>query len=636
MESYSSHLEPTFLQIPLPPTGPNQSIPPNFDLSKSYANKLEHEFERVYDEYSRRIQTVQTYSEQIISLWAELGIPQSQQDGAIIKYYDNAPEQLGLHQEDIARLRSKRDQLANEKKDRERRLKELRNNVESLWVKLEIDEGETKNFLNQNRGCGIRQINEFQAELSRLTELKKENMHLFVEDARVKLQDLWDALYFSEDEMLDFTPAFSDVYSDALLDAHEREIARLEALKEQRAPILALVDRHRSLIKERDELAASSQDASRLMMRGQKGERRDPGKLLREEKMRKRIAKELPKVAADVRKMLQNWEHEFGREFLVHGEPYLDELEADEAMTAAKKVPTARSKTPAGPPPSATKINNKSVSKPAAPAPAPTPVPTHGPARSQSTRTLPARSMTKTPTTTGGTLKRAQSQQITNTKTSPSKIPNRPPLSNLKHGNNSPERPPRPESRGDTLRNGAPVRAPPPKMRDLVQGHKLETPQGPYKSSVFSSSIVRHVEPEDVYDDRPLSRSMRPDSNNSYYSQYYEDEYDERYSTLRSSRMPPPPRQISSTSQSSTTVSGSENWETYDDFSEPEPDASDAYFAKVRAAQGKRTEPEHGLSSSQNKRAKGIPPQDQYGIVQVDEDGRRVVSGSEWTDEDAY
>jgi protein regulator of cytokinesis 1 len=70
----------------------------------------------------------------------------------------------------------------------------------------------------------------------------------------------------------------------------------LEALKEQRLPILLKIDRHRELIKERNDLQQSSQDASRLMARGQKGEKRDPGKLLREEKMRKRITKELPKV----------------------------------------------------------------------------------------------------------------------------------------------------------------------------------------------------------------------------------------------------------------------------------------------------------------------------------------------------
>jgi protein regulator of cytokinesis 1 len=152
----------------------------------------------------------------------------------------------------------------------------------------------------------MRTINEYEDELARLNELKRQNLHLFVEEARCKLQELWDALYFSEEEMLDFTPAFSDVCSDALLSAHEAEIARLEALKEQRLPILQKIDRHRELIKERNELAQSSQDASRLMARGQKGEKRDPGKLLREEKMRKRIAKDLPKVEA-VCILICNW-----------------------------------------------------------------------------------------------------------------------------------------------------------------------------------------------------------------------------------------------------------------------------------------------------------------------------------------
>ena len=269
-------------------------------------------------------------SEQIISLWAELGTPQAQTDASIVQYYRDSPEQLGLHEDDIKRLKEKRDKLIDEKKAREKRLQNLRAAVEALWVKLGIEEAETKAFVNANRGCGVRQINEFEDELSRLNDLKRENLHLFVEDARYKLQELWDSLYFSEDEMLDFTPAFSDVYSDALLDAHEREIARLEALKEERAPALSLIDKHRTLVHDRDELAASSQDASRLMMRGQKGEKRDPARLLREEKMRKRIAKELPKVTAELRKLLEKWEEEYGRPFLVHGERYLDGIEAED------------------------------------------------------------------------------------------------------------------------------------------------------------------------------------------------------------------------------------------------------------------------------------------------------------------
>ena len=87
-------------------------------------------------------------------------------------------------------------------------MRDLRAAVDGLWAKLGVAENEQKRFLANNRGCGLRIINEFQSELARLNELKKQNLHLFVEEARLKLQDLWDALYFSEEEMLEFTAAF--------------------------------------------------------------------------------------------------------------------------------------------------------------------------------------------------------------------------------------------------------------------------------------------------------------------------------------------------------------------------------------------------------------------------------------------
>jgi protein regulator of cytokinesis 1 len=93
-------------------------------------------------------------------------------------------------------------------------------------------------------------------------------------------------------------------------------------------------------------------------------------------------------------------------------------------------------------------------------------------------------------------------------------------------------------------------------------------------------------------------------------------------------------------SNTSTVVSGSENWETYDDNSEPEEDVSDSYYAKARAARGKRMTPETGYArpqASQAKRARGLPPPSNHaGHVMVDHDGNRIISGSEWTDEDAF
>lgn len=592
----------------------------------------------------------------MIQLWAELGTPQAQTDGAIVKYHRDAPEQLGLHEEDIARLRARRDKLESEKKNREKRLRDLKDAVESLWEKLGVDERERKAFLNANRGCGVRQINEFDDELARLNELKRQNLHLFVEDARCKIQELWDALYFSEDEMLDFTPAFSDVYSDALLEAHEHEITRLETLKEQRAPTLSLVDRHRALVAERDELAAASQDASRLMMKGQKGEKRDPGKLLREEKMRKRIAKELPKVTTELRKTLEQFEDEWGRPFLVHGERYLDMIESEDN---GRSAPGPRSRTPA---------NSSMPSRYATSATKSAPSLSRSNSVISNRSQAPSRVGAKTPTEKFNSLptrwsKPLGGQTSINMKGSPTKVPTRSPLSNLNHVNNSLEKIGQDSEKPGIVRRGTvPVmRAPPPRMRNLVSVPETESETAVSyfrRSKDLGSSIVRRVEPEDVYDDRamqPSSEYERPVSHHDFRDypgkaslrHHDNSARHERFAQSYTHALAPSPaiRQISNQSSNSngTVVTGSENWETYDDISEPEEEEDDmpnTYYPKIRQSRDNFvTEPSSRFTTSQQgKRPRGLrPAQQPQQKMMVGSGGSRVFSGSSgWTDEDAF
>ena len=586
-------------------------------------------------------------AEEVVNLWAELGTPQPQTETSIVKYYRDAPEQLGLHENDIQRLQAKRDRLIEEKRSRERKLKDLRSTVEALWDRLGFEETNRRRFLAGNRGCGLRAINEFEAELDRLNELKRQNLHLFVEDARYKLQELWDNLYFSEEEMLEFAPAFTDVFSDALLSAHEAEISRLEVLKGQRAPSLQLIDKHKSLVKDRDDLAAASQDASRLLAKNNKGEKRDPTRLLREEKMRKRIAKDLPKVEAELRESLERWEDEYGRPFLVHGIPYLEEL----AAAAAKNMPP-RSKTPSVISSTTTtlKVPLKSAPPPAS-------------SRAGSVmRAYPAsRTGTATPAAITTRNPLASSVSTVGGRT-PSKIPARVPLGTMRHGNNSPERrQPPPESSCGVItmqKMGPPVKAPPPKMRDLFVAPRA-TPATVYDTedvrcrSVASSNdtgSVRQITPEDVYDDRErmsyVQTSIIHSSRNVAHQ--YEDaqasvRYDTRYHQQGQYAPTTDSRQISTNSTSTTAASGSENWETFDDASEAETDASEAYYAKLRAAKnGKRFTPEDGYASPHSgpgKRFKSVYSAVAQSQAVVDEEsGRRLVTGSEaaWTDEDAF
>lgn len=648
LESYASHLEPSFLQVKLPPSDPNAKISPTFSLGPKYVASMDTEFTRVYEEYNKRLATVQQTSDDIINLWSELGTPQAQVDSRIVQFARDAPEQLGLHQEDLKRLAAKRDKLISEKSARERKLKELKETVEGLWDRLGVEEAERKQFLAANRGCGLRQINEFEDELSRLKELKHQNLHLFVEDARFKLQALWDSLYFAEEEMLEFTPAFSDVYSDALLSAHEQEISRLEVLKEQRMPILAVIDRHRSLIQDREDLEKSSQDASRLMAKGAKGERRDPGKLLREEKQRKRITKELPKVEADLHKTLEQWEDEYGRPFCVHGQRYLDELDA----RSAKTLPP-RSKTPNALPPSRDGPKSASRAQGAR-------------SRADTLRSQPgARSKTPTsgmnnhsniaPSNFGSSVMGAsflgsstmnfsasrpghsRSNSANPKLGSPSKIPpltSRLPMSNLRDGNNSPERKLRPATSagfknddlsasrmrpatsagyknddfkastmrpatasgykpddfGATIRGSGPLAAPPPKMKSLVSP-SASSPRGysPDLEHERSSSVVRHSALEDPYDEsgyrsylsnsvmgpppRPSALRATPSHDSYLSSGSSASGYSRPMSSRQGYPLAPPSRHPSNTSSTvsgSVNGSGSENWETYTDASDTE------------------------------------------------------------------
>lgn len=66
-------------------------------------------------------------------------------------------------------------------------------------------------------------------------------------------------------------------------------------MKEERklkGPLLKNIKKYFDICDDEKELAAAAQDQSRLLGRGA----RDPGRLLREEKMRKRVSKEKPKV----------------------------------------------------------------------------------------------------------------------------------------------------------------------------------------------------------------------------------------------------------------------------------------------------------------------------------------------------
>ncbi|KAF7369106.1 hypothetical protein MVEN_00237800 [Mycena venus] len=221
--------------------------------------------------------------------------------------------------------------LEDIKRRRETHIQAMYDQLEGLWRRLGVSDADMDAFVEAHRGTTEETVGEYEEELERMLELKRERMGAFGEE-----RGQW-------------LPFFDDEHTEELLTIHEDEIRRLKEEKRMKAPLLAAIKRYFDICEEEKELAAAASDQTRLLGRGS----RDPGRLLREEKMRKRVSKEKPRLEQDLLTSIPAWEHEAGRPFLVHGQSILHILmqtvsAADQENAAGINANGKRKPSPSG------------------------------------------------------------------------------------------------------------------------------------------------------------------------------------------------------------------------------------------------------------------------------------------------
>jgi protein regulator of cytokinesis 1 len=205
-----------------------------------------------------------------------------------------------------------RAELEDVKRRREARIQTMYDQLEALWRRLGVADADMDAFVEAHRGSTEETVIAYEEELERMLELKRERMGTFIGNARDEIIKLWDDLMVGEEERLDFAPfadgevyfihyqrhpmliSSEDEHTEELLSIHEGEIKRLKEERKMKAPLLTNIKKYFEICDEEKELAASASDQTRLLGRGVRG---DPGRLLREEKMRKRVNKEKPRVS---------------------------------------------------------------------------------------------------------------------------------------------------------------------------------------------------------------------------------------------------------------------------------------------------------------------------------------------------
>lgn len=236
----------------------------------------------------------------------------------------------------LARAATKLQWLEAEKQRREMLIQELYDELSELWAKFDVPEEEMDAFVMDHRGSTMDVIQAYQAELDKMKQLKAQHMSLFITKTRERIATLWDSLFLTDHErQASFPPFFIDVSADAdpnldeplptddILASHEQMIDLLTEQVRVKAPVLKVIGRYKELLDEARQLDESASDGSRLLGRSNRG---DPGRLLREEKMRKRVKVQKPKIEAELLKVIPAWEEEHGEPFTINGVRYLDEL----------------------------------------------------------------------------------------------------------------------------------------------------------------------------------------------------------------------------------------------------------------------------------------------------------------------
>ncbi|KAJ1477277.1 microtubule associated protein-domain-containing protein, partial [Baffinella frigidus] len=225
----------------------------------------------------------------------------------------------------LSTLQGRIQALRDEKEARTLSRGALLNHMATLWERIKTPAEDRERFPLEHPGIAMRTLHTLEAEIARLQEVKIAMMKELVLDTRVSLTEVWTAMCMTDDATRNFSPAFTEVFTEEALHLHELHLAACKTKLEAMQPILKLVERRefirteeeamkleamqpilelegRELIRTEEEtmkLAAS--DPNRLMGRG----RGMAEQLKKEEKVRYMVQKEQPKLIEKLRPQLR-------------------------------------------------------------------------------------------------------------------------------------------------------------------------------------------------------------------------------------------------------------------------------------------------------------------------------------------
>ncbi|KAM9901341.1 hypothetical protein OXX79_004599 [Metschnikowia pulcherrima] len=212
-----------------------------------------------------------------------------------LKFIQTNPREFGLMDQHLQFVAKLAHTLQRIKDGKQKKWDHYSQACVELWEKLGENKNYTEQFLSENASLKDSAITNLKVELKRLYSKRAEYVDSFILDARNQISQLQEKLLYSEERCREFKFHDYDVNAESgdkeqILNEHEAEIARLKADYCSKEPVLSLYAQLTGLLEDQKFLAESSKDSSRLLSKN------SCKILLNEEKLRKKISKNLPPV----------------------------------------------------------------------------------------------------------------------------------------------------------------------------------------------------------------------------------------------------------------------------------------------------------------------------------------------------
>lgn len=244
-----------------------------------------------------------------------------------------------ISQSFLTAMKSFHQEILALEKDMVEEINMLRQNIENLWVMLEISQSDRDRFSENNNECSLKSLNALRKEYKRCELLKKENIKVFIEKLRAELQVLWNKCFFSHNNS-EYYWFKTDCYDEDCLQLHEMELKEWQDYYQQNEDLITLINKHKKFWNDLLALEEKSEGGKeRYNNRG--------GHLLKEEKIRKKLAKNIPVMEENMLQLAAIRKEETGKPLLIFGstiEDYLNNMHEEREQNRKLKLSTKKQK----------------------------------------------------------------------------------------------------------------------------------------------------------------------------------------------------------------------------------------------------------------------------------------------------